>query len=192
MTQSNLLTARHCRAGDSTLIVADIQAQAGNAMPAKVLNRVVLNATLLIRSAALLGVPVLHSEHTPATNGATLPAVEDALPADALHFEKQSFSCCGADGFAGALDRSGRRQVVVVGIESHISVLQTALDLSSAGLELYVVEDAICSRRLENYQNALDRMRQSGITVVSAESVVFEWLGSSAHPEFAAVQNLLR
>ncbi|CAN0458334.1 unnamed protein product, partial [Phaeothamnion confervicola] len=60
------------------------------------------------------------------------------------------------------------------------------------GQQVFVVEDAICSRRLENYQNALDRLRQAAVQVVSAESVVFEWLGDASHPHFKAIQTLLR
>ena len=77
-------------------------------------------------------------------------------------------------------------------MEAHVCILQSALDLNAQGLDVFVVEDAICSRRLENYQNALDRLRQAGVRVVSAESVVFEWLGDANHPHFQAVQSLLR
>ena len=82
--------------------------------------------------------------------------------------------------------------MVLVGMEAHICVLQTAQDLLASGAEVFVVEDAICSRRLENYQNALDRLRACRINVVSAESVVFEWLGDSRHPQFKAIQAWLR
>ena len=82
--------------------------------------------------------------------------------------------------------------MVLVGMEAHICILQTALDLAAAGFEVFVVEDAVCSRRLENYQNALDRLRDSGIAVVSAESIVFEWLADSKHPQFKAIQSMLR
>ncbi len=181
-----------CSAGASLLAVIDVQQRLGDAMPGKVLNRVLANVNLLARSAALLEVPVLMTEQYPQGLGATMPAVASALPAGTASFSKTSFSCCGADGFLAALDRSGRRQVVLVGMEAHICVLQTALDLVAAGLAVFVVEDAVCSRRLENYQNALDRLRQCGVSVVSAESVVFEWMGASTHPHFKAIQALLR
>ena len=77
-------------------------------------------------------------------------------------------------------------------MEAHIAVLQTALDLADAGYEVLVTEDGICSRRLENYQNALDRLRQNDIQVASAESVVFEWLRDQSHPAFKTVQTWLR
>ena len=82
--------------------------------------------------------------------------------------------------------------MILVGMEAHVCVLQTAFDLHDEGLEPFVVEDTVCSRRLENYQNALDRLRQSQVAIVSAESVVFEWLGVAEHQHFKTVQKLLR
>ena len=77
-------------------------------------------------------------------------------------------------------------------MEAHVCILQTALDLVANNYLVYVVEDAVCSRRLENYQNALDRLRQSNVSIVTAESVIFEWLVDSRHEQFKAIQTLLR
>ncbi|MBI4695438.1 MAG: isochorismatase family protein [Gammaproteobacteria bacterium] len=181
-----------CDAAQSQLVIVDIQQRLGDAMPGKVLNRVIENTCLVAKSAGLLGVPALHTQQYPQGLGPTHPTVAAALSSTTRNFEKTSFSCCGAEGFAAALAGSGRRQVILVGMEAHICVLQTALDLKSAGYEVFVVEDAICSRRLENYQNALDRMRRCGVNIASAESVVFEWLGSSRHESFKAIQAMLR
>lgn len=181
-----------CDAGASALLVVDLQERLGAAMPAKVLNRVVANTRLLGRSAALLEVPTIATEQYPQGLGPTLEAVAESLPDSAPCLAKQAFSCCGDAGVAAALAATGRGQVVVAGMEAHVCVLQTALDLAAAGHGVFVVEDAICSRRLENYQNALDRLRQCGVQVVSAESVVFEWLGDADHPQFRSIQALLR
>lgn len=181
-----------CGANSAVLAVVDIQQRLGDAMPNKVLNRVLQNAALLIRSAELLEVPVIHTEQYPEGLGSTHPTVAAVLPG-VIAIQKTSFSCVSAAGFCAALQReSDRRQIVLVGMEAHICILQTALDLCAAGYEVFVVEDAICSRRLENYQNALDRLRAHRISVVSAESVVFEWLADSKHPHFKSVQALLR
>jgi nicotinamidase-related amidase len=190
-TTSSLLNSQ-CLAGDSLLVVADLQQVLGEAMPGKVLNRVLLNTNLLVRTAGLLNIPILHTEQNVSELGPTIPAIASALPASALLFGKMSFSCCRADGFLAALDRSGRRQVVIAGMEAHISVVQTALELTEGGLSVFVVEDAICSRRLENYHNALTRLQRSAVQVVSAESAVYEWLGSADHEHFKAVQSMLR
>ncbi len=181
-----------CMVDDSQLVVIDIQQRLGDAMPSKVLNRVLQNTSLLARSAALLGVPVLHTEQYPEGLGPTHQIVSSTLPATHQSFSKTTFSCAGAPGFMDAVRATGRNRAVLVGMEAHVCVLQTAMDLASAGLRVYVVEDAICSRRLENYQNALDRLRGCGVAVVSAESVVFEWLRDSKHPNFKTIQAFLR
>lgn len=181
-----------CRAQDSQLIAIDIQQRLGDAMPGKVLNRVLQNTALLARSAGLLGVPVLQTEQYPEGLGPTHPTVAAALPGGTQRFTKTTFSCGGADGFMSALAANARQQVVLVGMEAHVCVLQTALDLVTAGCEVFVVEDGICSRRLENYQNALDRLRACQVHVVSAESVVFEWLGDAKHAQFKTIQAILR
>ncbi len=182
-----------CRAQSSLLAVIDIQQRLGAAMPGKVLNRVLQNSNLLGHAAGALGIPVLHTEQYPTGLGATHPEVARALPPGTQTFTKTTFSCWGLPEFAQAMQaQEARRQVVIAGMEAHICVLQTAFDLSAAGFEVFVVEDAVCSRRLENYQNALDRLRDHGISVVSAESVVFEWLGDSKHPQFKTIQALLR
>lgn len=191
MTSLPLPTASKNDIRQAQLIVIDIQQKLGDAMPGKVLNRVLLNTELLCRSAAQLDVPVLCTEQYPAGLGDTHASVAAALPANTPVIEKRTFSCCATDSFNRTLS-SSRNQVVLLGMEAHVCVLQTALDLATAGQQVFVVEDAICSRRLENYQNALDRMRQADIAVVSAESVVFEWLEGADNPNFKAIQPLLR
>ena len=188
---ANLRPKSTCHAEDSTLVVIDLQQRLGGAMPSKVLNRVILNSTLLIKTADLLNVPIMQTEQYPKGLGATLPAIAETIPNSSAKFEKMSFSCCEADGFLGAVDKTQRRQIVLVGMEAHVCVLQTALELKESGLDVFVVEDAICSRRLENYQNALSRLRQSSVAVVSAESIVFEWLGTADHSHFKLIQKFL-
>jgi isochorismate hydrolase len=153
---------------------------------------VVLNTKLLLRACELLNVPVTASEQYPAGLGPTEPSVAESLPASTWRIEKTCFSCFEADGFADHVAAQKRDQVVLAGMEAHICVLQTAVHLKAAGYRVYVVEDAVCSRKLENYQNALERLRQSGIMVTSTESVVFEWLGDSRHAQFKTISQLLR
>ncbi len=190
--QSRITGALKCQQEDTVLVVVDLQTRLGDAMPSKVLNRVLQNSALLTRAAALLGLPVLHTEQYPKGLGETHPMVAEALPATCKSFTKTAFSCMGAEGFPAAISATGRRHVVLVGMEAHVCVLQTALDLVATGAEVFVAEDAICSRRLENYQNALDRMRSSQINVVSAESIVFEWMADAMHPHFKTIQAWLR
>ena len=180
-----------CCSDNSQLVIIDVQKKLGQAMPTKVLNRVVLNTVLLASGASLLEVPILLTEQYPQGLGETDDNVLAVLR-DFQRFEKTSFSATGADGFLKHLEANERSQVILVGMEAHVCVLQTAISLHDAGYHVFVVEDAICSRRLENYQNALDRLRQASIQVVSAESVTFEWLGDASHEHFKTIQNSLR
>ena len=180
-----------CNRENSQLVIIDVQKKLGQAMPTKVLNRVVLNTILLASGADLLEVPTLLTEQYPQGLGETDENVLAAL-SDFTRFEKTCFSASGASGFLDTLKNNDRNQVVLVGMEAHVCILQTAISLHNLGYEVFVVEDAICSRRLENYQNALDRLRQAMIQVVSAESVTFEWLQDANHEQFKAIQKSLR
>lgn len=184
--------SKSCIGDSSLLLVIDIQERLAAAMPSKVLNRVLLNTQLLVSSAQLLDVPTITTEQYPRGLGPTHPSVRDALAPGSPCVTKMTFSCCASREFSERLAEAERSQIVISGMEAHICVLQTALDLKSRGFNVFVVEDAICSRRLENYQNALDRLRQCDIAIVSAESVVFEWLGSAEHEHFKSIQSKLR
>ena len=148
---------------NSILVVVDVQQRLGDVMPGKVLNRVLVNTQLLARAAGLLDIPVFKTEQYPRGLGPTHPTITEVLPSSTRAYEKLTFSCCRADGFLDEVMDLGRRQMILVGMEAHVCVLQTAVDLQGEGLEAFVVEDAVCSRRLENYQNALDRLRQSQV-----------------------------
>lgn len=189
---SRTATQDKCDVENSLLLVIDIQTKLGQAMPTKVLNRVISNTALLSRAAGLLDVPVLVTEQYPHGLGPTITDISDALPAAAVTLDKTGFSCVAAQGFDDVLERAKRKQMIIVGMESHICVLQSAMDLLAAGYDVYVVEDAVCSRRLENYQNALDRLRQAGVGIISAESAIFEWLVDSRHEHFKAISAMLR
>ncbi|MGH8546124.1 MAG: isochorismatase family protein [Gammaproteobacteria bacterium] len=181
-----------CEAAKSQLVVIDIQAKLGATIPVKVLNRVIDNTVLLLEAGKTLGIPVLASEQYPKGLGPLDPRIIEHLPSGVQRFEKTSFSCVQANGFLDALRNAARPQVVLAGMEAHVCILQTAIDLSAQGFEVFVAEDALCSRKLENYQNALARMQQSGVVVLSAESVVFEWLRDAQHEHFKAIAKLLR
>lgn len=180
-----------CQAGQSLLLLIDIQQRLAEAMPAKALQAVVKHTGWLLQSAALLDIPVLRTEQYPKGLGDTLADVKQHLPQD-TRLEKTCFSCCGASGFDDALGQSGRQQIILAGMESHVCVLQTALQLKAKGLDVFVVNDASCSRDKHNHTNALQRMSQSGVIITNTESVMFEWLRDAAHPQFKAVSALLR
>jgi len=187
MTHPNLLDS-----GNSILLVVDMQDRLSSAMPEQEAAAMIANGVRLLEAAKILDVPVLLTEQYPKGLGPTAAEILEHLPQAVQFFDKTGFSCCAADGFNQALAASGRRQVILIGQEAHVCVLQTALALLHQGYQVYVVEDAVCSRRTENKFNAVRRMRQQGVTMVCYESVLFEWLKDAKHAGFKAITSLLR
>jgi nicotinamidase-related amidase len=171
------------RAADSSLVLIDIQERLAAAMPAR--DAVVRAAGILSEAAARLGIPVVATEQYPQGLGSTVAELAGKLPADAKRIEKTSFSACGALPL-------GRPQVILAGMEAHVCVLQTALELAAAGREVFVVSDAICSRTEANRANALARLEKSGVVVTNTESVLFEWLRDASHEQFRPISKLIR
>lgn len=167
----------------SSLLVIDVQERL---VPAIDDWQRVLDAVIwLVRIARRLEVPVLASEQYPKGLGHTHPDVLAALPAGVVA-EKMHFSC-GPEACLAPLPGSERQQVVVCGMETHVCVLQTVLDLKAAGKDVFVVADAVGSRTAGNKALALERMRQNGIVVVSGEMVAFEWLRVAGTPRFREI-----
>jgi isochorismate hydrolase len=181
-----------CEAGNSVLAIVDVQSRLTAAMPAKVLARLQRNVTMLLKGAALLRIPVFASEQYPQGLGPLEPDVLRLLPENSRRYAKTSFSLAADPGFLRDLQGSGRRQVILAGMEAHVCILQTALELEGAGYAVFVVADAVCSRHRENYEIALARLRRTGVVVCDAESVLFEWLRDARHEHFKALQVLIR
>lgn len=147
---------------------------------------VVANAAWLIRIAQRLNVPVLASEQYPQGLGHTVAAIRELLPAEAF-MEKLHFSCAAERDCMRRIDSMGRQQIIVIGAEAHVCVLQTALDLRAAGRDVYMVADAVSSRSPRDVELALERMRAEGVRVVSREMVVFEWLHQAGDDRFREI-----
>lgn len=151
--------------------------------------RVLANAVRLVRAAGLLGLPVAVTEQYPKGLGPTVPELAQEL-AGVARFEKAAFSAFGAPGLPEWL--RGRDQVLLAGIEAHVCICQTGLDLLAAGVEAFLVADATSSRTPANAQCGLERLRAAGAVVVSTEMALFELLGTAAAAEFKAVQSLVK
>lgn len=147
--------------------------------------RVLESAVWLVGVAGRVGVPVAATEQYPKGIGPTHADIKALLPTGAIG-EKMDFSCVSA-GCLPPLPGADRRQWVVCGIESHVCVLQTVLQLRQEGKEVFVVEDAVGSRRASDKALALERMRRHGIDVVSREMVAFEWLKRAGSDLFRGV-----
>lgn len=181
-----------CVAGNSCLLVIDIQTRLTAAMPGKVLERLKRNTVMITKSATLLSIPVIATQQYPQGLGPLVPEISEALTGACRKFDKTCFSCAAADGFMQALEQTGRKQIIITGLEAHVCVLQTAIELLAAGYHVFVVADAICSRQRENYENAIQRLQQSGAILCNTESVMFEWLKDARHEHFKAIAGMLR
>jgi nicotinamidase-related amidase len=171
------------------LVVVDIQERLLPAIFEK--ERVVENAVRLIRGAAALQVPILATEQYRKGLGPTVPKVATAI-ADFAPLEKLAFSACGADGFLSALKARKVSDAILCGIEAHVCVSQTCLELLEKRFRVFVVADAISSRTPENYRLGVERMRAAGAVIVSTEMVLFELLGQAGTAEFKRVLELVR
>jgi nicotinamidase-related amidase len=180
-----------CSAESSQLVVVDLQIRLLAAMAEADRAAVVKTAETLLEAARILDVPVLYTEQYPKGLGPTVPAILEHMPPLAWAVDKTGFSCCAAAGFRDKLELAQRRQIVLLGQEAHVCILQTALELLQEGYQVFVVEDGVCSRASANKANALLRMRTAGITVTNMESVLFEWLRDAFHPQFKALSSLI-
>lgn len=181
-----------CDAALSQLLVVDIQERLAAVMDPSVRARVEGNTRTLIAAATLLRLPTLVSEQYPRGLGPTVSEVAATLSESTPVIEKSCFACGTAPGFLEQLAAVPRPQLIVSGMESHICVLQTALDLQARGYQPFVVEDAVCSRSKANHRNAMARLRQAGIVVTTTESVIFEWLRDASHSHFKQLSALIK
>ena len=175
---------------DSQLVLIDIQEKLASVMPQALLPAMLRNCTLLLQAAQLLNVPAIHTEQYPKGLGATLPELGQWLKAESC-VQKTCFSCCEESAFRDQLDNT-RQQVILAGMEAHICVLQTALQLHTLGRQVYVVEDAVISRHPANHANAMSRLRHAGVVVTNTESVVFEWLKVAECDAFKQIARLIK
>ena len=186
------IDAHLCNADNSCLVVIDIQMRLTSAMPIKVLARLKRNINILLQGAETLSIPVLTTEQYPQGLGPTEPEIVDLLPDNTLKFEKTCFSCTGAEQFLEKLKETGRKQVILVGIEAHVCVLQTAILLIAEGYQVFVAADGICSRHRENYEASLKRMSRANVVICNSESVIFEWLRDARHEHFKELSSLVQ
>ena len=188
MTESNSCIAD---SQDSLVVVMDVQPKLTSAMPNEVKENVIEKINILLTIANTLSIPIIVTEQYPDGLGHTVPALNDQLTSLVAVIEKTSFSAFDVLDFAELIDQSGRKQIVLVGMEAHICILQTALALQKAGFRVFVVEDAVISRTKTNQDNGLRRLRNAGVIVTNVESVFFEWLGDASRAEFKVLAKLI-
>ncbi len=173
--------------GGAALLVVDLQTRLVPAIEG--VDRVIANAVRLVRGAQILGVPTFATEQVPAKLGPTVPILAELLP-DRL--PKATFHAGGAEGLWDRLEAAKIRHVALVGIEAHICVAQTALELAARGYLVQVPIDAVGSRFPTDLDAALRRLERSGITLTTTEAIVFEWVESADHPRFREISALVK
>jgi nicotinamidase-related amidase len=169
----------------AALVVIDMQEAFRKAIP--VFDDVAVAAGVLVEGAKAVGIPVIATEQYPNGLGRTVPEVADHLPDETDPIEKVVFSAPEADGF----DLGGADQALVCGIETHVCVNQTVIDLLASGVDVHVAEDAVASRSKQNWRLGLEKVERAGATLTSVETALFELVGRAGTDEFKQVQRLI-
>ena len=173
----------------SGLVVVDIQERLLPFIFEK--EQLIQTSVRLIKGAAILGIPIFATEQYRKGLGPTAPEVAAAITGFAP-LEKVTFSACGAEDFSEALKRKEVKNVILCGIEAHVCVLQTCLDLLDHDVNVFVAADAISARNPENSRLAMQRMHDAGAVIASTEMILFELLGRARTDEFKQVQMLVK
>ena len=176
---------------DSLLLVIDIQRKLAPAIQDH--ERVTARTEALVSAAGLFGVPKLITEHCPQQIGALVEPLRSRFSANEI-FEKTAFAATDHPEFMNMVRASGRRQVVMTGMETHLCVLQAALGLRAAGLDVWIADDAVGSRPAaqRDRQLALDRMSHAGCVIATTETVLFEWTRFATDERFRAILSLVK
>jgi nicotinamidase-related amidase len=180
------------------LVVVDVQGKLAQLMHDK--ESLFKNIEILIKAAKILNIPILWCQQCPDALGSTIPQIAELLsgiePPNVLvgggPINKASFSCCGCDQFNTKLNELSRNQILLCGIEAHVCIYQTAVDLLRKGFSVDVVADAVSSRTLENKQIAINRLSAEGAKITSTEMALFELLKTADHPHFREIAKLVK
>ncbi|GAM09803.1 isochorismatase family protein 1B [Geobacter sp. OR-1] len=175
---------------NAVLVVIDVQEKLCRAMDDKVLDRLTGNISILQEAAKELAIPIVATEQYVKGLGETLSPLKERLCAPAI--EKMTFGCCGEAGFPDRLQSLGKKQVIVTGMETHVCVLQTVLELLDAGYTVHLVKDAVMSRRKENWQVGVETARDAGAVITSTEAALFQLLKVAGTDEFKKLSKLVR
>ncbi len=174
---------------NTVLIVIDVQGKLAALIWEK--DRILYRIQTLIRAAQILEIPILCTEQAPEKIGRTIPEIAQLLSSK-KPIEKLSFSCWGNPRVVQALTDLRRKQILIAGIETHVCVYQTAVDLKAAGFAVQVVADAVSSRALPNTELALQRMKELGVGMTGTEMIICELIRSAEHPRFREIMGLIK
>lgn len=171
---------------NSILLIIDIQEKLVKA--AYNGEDIVKNTSKISKACEILSIPTIITEQYPKGLGSTIESIKNN---NSVIIEKTTFSALKEPKFAQELKNFGRKQVILCGIEAHICVLQTAIELLKAGYEVYILQDCVSSRHSKELNIGIELLKQHGIKVTCTEIVIFQWLKSSKHPNFKEIQKLI-
>ena len=171
----------------SALLIVDLQSRLVPLIAGH--EGIVWNVDRLVRGAKALGVPVVGTEQYPEKLGGTVPQIAKELSTVS---GKRDFSCGACSELFRELADQGRSTLLVAGIETHVCIMQTVLDLMADGFDVYVPADAVGARQVIDHETALQRMHASGATLTTTETAIFEWCETSLAPEFKLISSLIR
>ncbi len=174
---------------DTVLLIVDIQEKLAVVMKER--DKVVKNNLHLIELAKMINMPVMVTEQYPKGLGTTVPELREAIPSY-RPIEKMTFDCCGQPAFLEELKEHKRKKVVLTGMETHICVLQTCLGLLRGGINVHLVQDAVCSRTKENWKTGIEFIRDAGAIVTSTETVLFQLLKVAGTEEFKKISKRIK
>jgi len=175
---------------NTALLVIDVQGKLAQLMYQK--DNLFANLEKIIRGAQVLEIPIIWTEQVPEKLGQTTPAIAELLVKSAEPISKASFSCCGIEPFMTELQALQRRQILISGIETHICVYQTAVDLLDMGYEVQIVADAVSSRTAENRQIGLERLKEIGAIITNTEMALFELLRIAEGDKFRQITKIVK
>lgn len=171
------------------LVVVDVQGKLAQLMVDK--ESLFKNVRILIQAAKILDIPILWCQQVPEALGPTVPEIAELLVGEEP-IDKACFSCCGEERFTAELNAMGREQVLLCGIETHVCIYQTAMDLMEGGMDITIIADAVSSRTEQNRETALDRLAGEGASISSTEMALFELLKTARHPQFREIARLVK
>lgn len=171
------------------LVIVDVQGKLAELM----YDREVLfkNIQILIKAAKILSIPIIWCQQQPKSIGVTVPQIANLLT-DIEPVNKACFSCCGLDEFNNKLNSLNRKQILLCGVEVHVCIYQTTVELIKTGKQVHLITDAVSSRTEENKITAIERMKTEGVKISSTEMAIFELLKTAEHPHFKQIIELVK
>ena len=174
---------------NTAVVIVDVQGKLATLMYEK--EQFFQNIAKLIKGSQELELPILWNEQLPDKLGETIPEIKELFTNDKPYI-KSSFSCCGNDDFNKQLSSLNRKNILLAGMETHVCVYQTALDLLDSGYNVFIVADAVSSRTLENKQIGIEAIRENGASITCVEMAFFEMLKEAAGEKFKKIIKIVK